>query len=240
MAQVTGSSPLRLMLEATRTRELRHSARWTVGIATLGIINLFLCAFLESFVNDRNGEDGFMLFLAVESSFLLLAGAAVVNGDLETISRRTWVFPMTSSARFSFVFLSLLRHRATFIIAVTTVFASALLGPRAPVSVGGRVIMTALLELFLFSAMSLLTILRIRPAGETRSLLSLAGLILAGILVLTAVVTPGPILNIIYPLRWTTAGVLMIHQGETLAALPYAGYLMIFTGACVLIGRRYA
>lgn len=240
MAQVTNRSPLRLMLEATRTREFRHSGRWTVGIAVLGIINLVLCAYLEGFVNDRDGVNGFMLFLAVESFFLILTGAAVVNGDLETISRRTRVFPMTASARFSFVFLSLLRHRATLIIAVTTLFAVALLGPRAPVSVAGRVVMTVLLEMFLFSAMSLLTVLRIRPAGETRSLLSLAGLIVAGMLVLTAVVAPGPILNIIYPLRWTTAGVIMIHHGETLAALPYAMYLMMSTGACVLLGRRYA
>jgi hypothetical protein len=238
MAQVTDRSPLRLMLEASHGREVRRSARWTVGIAALGVLNLFLCAYLEGFVSD--GAEGFMLFLAIESSFLLLTGAAVVNGDLQTISRSTRVFPMTSSARFYFVFLSLLRHRGTLIIALTMLFAVALLGPRAPISVAGRVVMAVLLELFLFSAMSMLTVLRVRPGGETRSLLALAGLILASLLVLTAVVTPGPILNIIYPLRWTTTGVYMIHHGETLLALRYAGYLMMSAGACVLIGRRYA
>lgn len=240
MAQVTAPSPIHLLLEATDRRQQRHSAWWTVGVAVLGLLNLFACAYLERFVESDGSGEGSMLFLATESFFLLLTGAAVVNSGLETIARRTRILPLDAASRYDHVFLALLRHRAMLMIAGTAVFAGAILGPATVPAIAGRIVMTSLLILLLFTLMSTLTILRIRPGAAARAIIASTALAAAGFLVIAAVVSPGPVLNIIIPLRWTALGIAEIHHGSILPALPYAVYLVIAAGACAWTGRRYA
>ena len=240
MAQVTIRSPLALLLEAYDRRQLRHSAWWTIGVATLGLLNLLACAYLERSIGTGQGDDGFLLFLATESFFVLLAGAAVANSGLETLARRTRVFPLSPAARFDFVLLALLRHRAMLMLTGTAVFASALLGPAGVPAIAGRILMVALLMLLLVTLMSALLILRIRPGTATRSILAAAGLVAAGVLIATAVLTPGPVLAILLPLRWAAAGVADVHQGSMLSALWNALCLAASAGVCAWIGRRYA
>ena len=98
MAQVTHDPGLRLMLEAAHRRQLRHTARWTVGIAVIGVLNLFVCAYLERFLSKDRARNGFIILLAAESFFLLLTGAAVVDGELGSIARRTRVLPLTAAS----------------------------------------------------------------------------------------------------------------------------------------------
>lgn len=240
MAQVTIRSPLALLLEANHTRQLRHSAWWTIGVATLGLLNLVACAYLERFIDTDQGDDGFILFLATESFFVLLAGAAVANSGLETLARRTRVFPLAPSTRFDFVLLALLRHRALLMLTGTAIFASALLGPPGVPAIVGRILMIALLMLLLITLMSALLILRIRPGAAARSILAAAGLVAAGVLIAASVLTPGPVLSILLPLRWAAAGVTDVHQGNMLSALWNALGLAASAGLCAWIGRRYA
>ena len=240
MAQVTTPGALPLLLDASHRRQIRHSASWTVGIAVLGLLNLIACAYLEQFIGARNAPDGFMLFLAVESGFLLLTGAAVVNTELEIIARKTRVLPVTAAQRYNFVILSLARHKAMQMIAGTGLFAVGILGPTSPLVIAGRVGMTALLMLLIFALMSTLTILRVRPGASGGSIMAITGLVLAGLVVFAAVMSPGPILQVLYPLRWTMQGVLAIQHGMVLPALRYAAGLLLLAGACVFLGRRYA
>jgi hypothetical protein len=228
------------MLDAAVRRHQRHSAWWSVGIAGLGLLNLLACAYLERFIGEESSGDGFMMFLAMESFFLVVTGAAVVNSELEVIARRTRTFPLTAAARHDFVFLALLRHRAMVMITGTALFAGAIVGQGGAIPVAGRVFMISLLMLMVFALMSTLTILRIRPGAATRSVLAFTGLAAAGFLVITAVVSPGPVLNILLPLRWAAAGASEIQHGQLLSAMRYALYLVSVAGACVWIGRRYA
>lgn len=240
MAQVTGPSTLRLMLEATDRRQLRHSAWWSIGIAVLGLLNLFACAYLERFVEGDQTGEGFMVFLAAESFFLLLTGGAVVNSGLETIASRTRILPITAASRYDFIILALLRHRAMLMIAGTAVFAAAILGPSTVVAITGRIVMVSLLMLLLFALMSTLTILRIRPGAAARSLMAFMGLAAAGVFLVAAVASPGPVLHILIPLRWTAHAVAELHRGNILSALPYAVYLTASAGACAWAGRHDA
>lgn len=228
------------MLEATDRRQARHSGWWTIGIAVLGILNLFACAYLERFVEGDHALDGFMMFLATESFFLLLTGAAVVNSGLESIARRTRILPLTPATRYDFVFLALVRHRAMLMITGTAVFAGAILGPATAPAIAGRIVMMSLLIFLLFALMSTLTILRIRPGAAARSIIAFAGLTAAGSLLFAAVASPGPLLNILFPLRWTALGAAEVHRGDILPALPYAVYLVAAAGACAWAGRRNA
>ncbi len=240
MEQVTVPSALGLMLEADHRRQTRHSAWWTIGVAALGLLNLFACAYLERFIgSDRSGE-GFILFLATESFFALLTGAAVANSGLETLARRTRVLPLAAATRFDFVLLALVRHRALLMLTGTAVFAGALLGPATVPGVGGRVVMMTLLMLLLMVLMSTLLILRIRPGAAGRSILASAGLAAAAFLIATAVMSPGPVLRILLPLRWVASGVAEVEQGNIIPALSNAMYLAIAAAACAWIGRRYA
>jgi hypothetical protein len=228
------------MLEAATRRQIRHSAWWTIGVAALGLTNLITCAYLERFIAEDGTGDGFMLFLATESFFFLLTGAAVVSSELEVIARRTRTFPLTAAVRYDFIFLALLRHRAMLMIAGTALFAGAILGPGAALPVVGRVVMISLLLLLLFTIVSSLTILRLRPGARARSILAITLLAVVGFLVVTAVVSPGPVLDILLPLRWAAVGVAEVHHGLLLSTLPYAAYLILGAGACAFIGRRYA
>lgn len=237
---MTIRSPLGLLLEADHRRQLRHSAWWTVGIATLGLLNLVACAYLERFTGTGQDGDGFLLFLATESFFVLLAGAAVAGNGLESLARRTRVFPLTPATRFDLVFLALLRHRAILMLTGTAVFAGALLGPAGVPAIAGRILMISLLILLLITLMSALLILLIRPGAAARSILAAAGLVMAGFLITTAVMSPGPVLALLLPLRWAAAGVADVHQGNILPALWNALYLVASAGTCAWIGRRYA
>lgn len=228
------------MLEATDRRQLRHSAWWSIGIAVLGLLNLFACAYLERFVEGDQTGEGFMVFLAAESFFLLLTGGAVVNSGLETIASRTRILPITAASRYDFIILALLRHRAMLMIAGTAVFAAAILGPSTVVAITGRIVMVSLLMLLLFALMSTLTILRIRPGAAARSLMAFMGLAAAGVFLVAAVASPGPVLHILIPLRWTAHAVAELHRGNILSALPYAVYLTASAGACAWAGRHDA
>jgi hypothetical protein len=240
MAQMITSGQVRLLLEAVHQRQVRHTASWTVGIGVLGLLNLFVCAYLERFVGTDNTPDGFMFFLAAESFFVLLTGAAVVTGELDIIAQRIRLFPLTPTLRYDLVFVSLLRHRAMLVISGTALFAAALLGPANPALAATRVGMTGLLLLSLYAVMSTLTIFRGRRGNARRSLGALIGLITVFLLVVTAVASPGPILQIVVPLRWTVAGIVAAQESGMVASLEYAAYLILITGVCAWVGRRYA
>ncbi len=240
MAQVIASSPLRLLLEAVHQRQVRHTATWTVGIVVLGLLNLVVCAYLERFTGPNATADGFMLFLAAESFFVLLTGAAVISSELDGITQRTRILPLTPALRYDFVFASLLRHRAMLVITATALFAAALLGPGQPVVVAARVGMTALLLLLLYAIMATLTIFRGRRSDARRSLGAMIGLLTIFFLVLMAVASPGPVLDVLLPLRWTVAGIVAAQRSALTAALMNAAYLLMVTGACAWAGRRYA
>lgn len=240
MAQVTHDPGLRLMLEAAHRRRLRHTARWTVGIGVIGVLNLFVCAYLERFLVAGSAQNGFLILLAAESFFLLLTGAAVVAGELGSIAHSARVLPLTARTRFDFIFLALLRHRAVLMIAGTALFAVGVIGPPAPASVAGRVILVALLELMLLAALAAITVLRTRPGASARSALALLGLAAAGIIVAAIVSSPGPVLRTILPLRWVLEGAMAIQSGHPVAASGPVLFLVVSTIACVFLGRRYA
>ncbi len=233
-------SVLALLTRAAAERQARHGASWSIGIAALGIANLFACAYLERYIGTGSDADGFMLLFAVESFFLLLTGAAVINRELAVIAARTRVMPLTSSQRYDFVFLSLLRHRAMVMISATALFAVAVLGHGTAATIAGRCVLTGLLITLLAALMSTIMVLHVRPGATTRSIIAVIGIAVFALLTITAVIAPGPVLNVIYPLRWTTHGVVAVSHGSILPALPEATYLALTAAACIIVGRRHA
>jgi hypothetical protein len=240
MAQVIRDPGLRLLLEAGRRRQLRHTGQWAVGIAVIGVLNLFICAYLERFLGAGLAGDGFLILLAAESFFLLLTGAAVVAGELESIARSARVLPLTARSRFDFIFLSLIRHRAVLMVAGTALFAVGAIGPPAPASVTGRVLLVALLELMLLAGLATITVLRTRPGASARSALALLGLATAGIIIAAVVSAPGPVLRTVLPLRWVLDGAVAIQSGHPFTASKPVLWLFLSTVICIVIGRRYA
>lgn len=240
MAQMNAPSVLSLLTTAARERQARHGASWSIGIVALGVANLFACAYLERYIGTGNDAEGFMLLFAVESFFLLLTGAAVINRELAVIAERTRVMPLTSGQRYDFVLLSLFRHRAMVMISATALFAVAVLGHGTPTTVAGRCVLTALLIALIASLMSTIMVLHARPGATARSIIAVTGIAIFVLLTITAVIAPGPVLNVIYPLRWTTNGTVALSHGSLLPALPEAAYLALTATACIIVGRRHA
>jgi hypothetical protein len=237
---MTTPSHLRLLLEAVDERQRRHTSSWTVGIAVLGLVNLFVCAYLERFIGADSISDGFMLFLAAEAFFVLLTATAVISNELDSIAQRIRLLPLTPALRYDLVFVSLLRHRAMCVISGTALFAVALLGSTQPAHVAARIAMTTLLLLLLYAVMSTLTIFRGHRSNARRSFGAVIGLVAVFFLVVTAVASPGPVLQIVVPLRWTMAGIVAAQESNMAASLANAAYLLVITGVFAWVGRRYA
>lgn len=240
MEQVTSQGTIRLLLTASRQRQARHTARWTIGIAALGLANLLMCAWLERFVTDWPDGEGLLLLAAVEAAFLLFAASAVFAGELEAILQQSLLLPVHRGDRHLFLLLAVIRHPAIVVVLLTALLAAALIGPAGAVSAFTRVGFMSLLSAAMLTSITAVFTLRARGGAGGRFTLALTAGAGVVVVIAAAVVSPGPVLLAIPPLRWALEGTLAADQGAMGRAGLRALLLAAWSALAIAAGRRHA
>jgi hypothetical protein len=105
------TSATRELLGIVRILETRTETRRSLIGAAIAISNFFLCAFCERFLIGPGWHEAMGALLAIECTLLVTLAMAIQLQLVSPILDRTRIHPATSHDRFTFVTITLLRHR---------------------------------------------------------------------------------------------------------------------------------
>jgi len=238
MAQVEGRTERALLLSALTLRRRSHPATWGVGIAALGVANLFFCAYFERFMDAESGQAPLLLLFAVESCFFLATIAGVFVGELEGILQKTTTLPVAGRTRYEFILLAHMRHPAILVVWGTAMLAASAVGPATFAAILSRAVLTFLLGLLILVCFSTGLYARARSRRTSAPIVAAVALLLLGIGFISAAASTSHFLAVVVPLQWTVSGIFAAQTGEPLRAGLFAFYLLLPSVACIIWGRR--
>jgi hypothetical protein len=235
---VTGSSGelsfvVRALESMTETRRMLVGA----GVAT---VNLFFCAFYERYLVGPGWSEALVTLLAIETGLLITLAMAIQLQLIEPILEKTRIHPVTSRSRFSFVVLTLLRHRYIILLWGSAVLSLTLMVHPAPTAIFFVVLSYLLpgISSVIVSA-ALLTLLK-RWSSSGSVALALLALFACLTSAVTIVFPESHALDFFMPLRWSVQSCTAALQGNFWSGcLMLAPFLLLGVLGWVG-GSRYA
>lgn len=237
---MTGREIRGLLYAMLTVRRRAHPFRWTVGIAALGIANLFFCAYVEQFADATTGPSALLLLLAAESCFFLTAIGGVFFGDLEGILRKTTLLPVPTNIRYQFALMGVIRNPVILVLWGTAVFAVVVLGSFTGADIGVRALLVFLLGALILISFCTLLFAYMRTRSSAAPVLALTALVLLGMILGTAATSTQHLLAAVLPLQWTSEGIAAAQGGDYVRSAFFAVLLSIPSAGCLYWGSRYA
>jgi hypothetical protein len=228
------------LLDAESIRASVHGDTPKVLPPALAVINLFVAASFEQYLQGTRYAYGVTLFLFFEGTLFFILSTTWYVTTTSLILERTRIFPITVGSRILFVALSGLRTRAVVFLWASTVLCLLILHHRS----GTEVVFAPLLySLFLLSIQGVIVaaFLIFSRFSQPMTLFAwFGGFLLALILIGAVLFRHESLFDVIVPLVWTSAGTVAAREGNMPAVLLNVAYLILFTAGIVAVARRFA
>jgi len=231
--------PASCLLAADRLRNSLKGEAAIVYPASIGVLNLFFCAYFERFLKNDTGALYLALFLFLESSVYLLMAVAYFMGSTTEFLSKTRIFPTTPSSRILFASLSNIRRAPCGALVASNIFFMLVFYRNSPLAMIAAPILFLLMILNIETVSTIILLVSARISRPLAGVAALVALCAFAVPVSSLVFHFDTLLTALPVISWATSGIHSAAQGALSPAVTMGGLLAALPIAVVVIGARF-
>jgi hypothetical protein len=237
-SQVKGA--WRELFHIVRLRQTSTQTRRSIIASAISLANIFLCAFFERYVIGPGWREALASLLAIETGILITLAMAIHLQIIDPILKRTEIHPLDHGSRFTFVAVTLLRHRYIVLFWASAVFSMTMMVHPVLASIPSVVFCFVLpgVALVVISATLLVMFARWTSSGAVA--LAVLGIIASVTTAATIVFPESHTLELLMPLRWCTLSCAAALAGNYGASVLNLSPFILLAALAWIGGSRYA